>query len=170
MHCIGCGTPTDHSASRTIPVSKFKEFVRRRCSPSRFHYKVVAELPEAGDAKICLHCVSWRKRCARGGHRHGSYTPMDSVLLYVLEPGAVPMQDHRYSTRCHTKRKKILKVEKTTGASSASCASYRTRTICLQGWSLRPPGASWAQLAQTRVRARSSRAGGRKMGTLPSSA
>ncbi len=106
MHCIGCGTPTDHSASRTIPVSKFKEFVRRRCSPSRFHYKVVAELPEAGDAKICLHCVSWRKRCARGGHRHGSYTPMDSVLLYVLEPGAVPMQDHRYSTRCHTKRKK----------------------------------------------------------------
>ena len=83
-----------------MPVSKFKEFVLRRCSPSKFHYRVVADMHEKGDARICKGCVSWRRRCARGGNRHGSYTPVDSVLLYVLEPGAVPTPDRRRVAAC----------------------------------------------------------------------
>ena len=94
-HCVGCGGLTDHTMSRMIPVARFKEFVHTRCAPSQFHYSAVLAMPEEDSARICTHCVNWRRRCARGGKRHGSFTPMDSVLLFVMEPGTVPVPDRR---------------------------------------------------------------------------
>jgi len=133
LYCIGCGSSTDHTKSRMMPTNKFKEFVRRWCSPSRFHYRVIMEMPCEGDARICKGCVSWRRRCARGGSRHGRYTPMDSVLLYVLEPGAVPTPDRRLvGTLTVFLNTKVFTNLFDTEASSASFPSCKMNTTYSQ--------------------------------------
>ena len=94
---MGCGAPFTHdNHPREVQAQQFKEFIQRWCIPSRFHYTAITSLPDNDSSlDICLNCVNWRRRCVRGGHKRGNYTPVDSVLLFALEPGAIAVPDRR---------------------------------------------------------------------------
>jgi hypothetical protein len=82
--------------------------VRPRCVRTGFHYAAVLAIPAAERRPLCLNCINWRRRdrrdrrfygVASGLSRRATYTPLDSVIMYALQPGHTPEPDHRCLAR-----------------------------------------------------------------------
>ena len=106
--CILCGGSVPSPRGRFMSMLELQEFVSYRCIPTHFHYAAVAQLPSDGDASLCVSCVNWHRRSKKGRRFYVTdrgektrrvFTPFDSVLMHVLEPGHNPEPDHRCFAR-----------------------------------------------------------------------
>ena len=104
-HCILCGCPcTAQQVCRVADTDAVQKNVALRCAPTSFHYQAVLKLPSNTRCILCIHCINWRRRSQRftrgrsplGCPRRSCFTPLDSILLHALAPGAYSDPD----TRC----------------------------------------------------------------------
>jgi hypothetical protein len=104
-----CGSPCDAARCRYASIAEIHDLLRPRCVRTRFHYAAVMALPPDGRRPLCLPCINWRRRSRRdrrfyhhssSGGAHGimrrvTYTPLDSILMFALQPGHTPEPDYR---------------------------------------------------------------------------
>lgn len=102
--CLMCGAPCPAEECRYAGVGAVQDLIRPRCARTSFHYAAVMALPRDARRALCLPCVNWRRRSRRdrryyspgaGMARRVTYTPLDSVLMFALQPGHTPEPDHR---------------------------------------------------------------------------
>ena len=102
--CLMCGAPCEAADCRYTTVGDVQGFLRARCARTSFHYAAVMGLPGEGRGGLCPHCVNWRRRSRRdrryypsgaGGGRRVTYTPLDGILMFTLQPGHTPEPDYR---------------------------------------------------------------------------
>ena len=102
--CLMCGSPCDAARCRYAGVAEIHDLLRPRCVKTRFHYAAVMALPPEGRRPLCLPCINWRRRSRRdrryyysgaGVMRRVTYTPLDSILMFALQPGHTPEPDYR---------------------------------------------------------------------------
>ncbi len=99
-----CGAPCDAARCRYASVADIHALLRPRCVRTSFHYAAVMALPPEGRRPLCLPCINWRRRSRRdrryymldaGFMRRVTYTPLDSILMFALQPGHTPEPDYR---------------------------------------------------------------------------
>jgi hypothetical protein len=103
MTCIFCGG-CDRMQKRGYPLKDIQDFMNEYAKPSQFHYESIMKLD---NSKVmyqqCLFCANWKRQVIRHKtcrtSRTVTYTPIDHMILYTMEPGAVQEPDHRCISR-----------------------------------------------------------------------
>ena len=104
--CVMCGSPCDPGRCRYASVGEIHALLRPRCIKTQFHYAAVMALPKEERRPLCFPCINWRRRsrrdrryCSGGAAHRVTYTPLDSILMFALQPGHTPEPDYRCLSR-----------------------------------------------------------------------
>ena len=92
--CILCGSSALTSEKHYILHSRLLHALDTSIEPTKLHYTMLRELPPQERHLICRHCSNWL-RYLRHKSVKKQYTPLDTVLMFALEPGSVPEPDRR---------------------------------------------------------------------------
>jgi hypothetical protein len=110
--CCLCGGKLPPGVKRRFQsLAENSAFIRARCRPSPFLYRVLVtdptqQQPEQQQQQqqqhgICIPCVNWKRRVATTGLKR-TRQPMlqlDQLVCFLLRPGPFPEPDHRCMER-----------------------------------------------------------------------
>ena len=99
--CMLCGVRCSHPDSfRIVDAQEIQQLLKKKCTPTAFHYAAALSHPASERRALCISCVSWKRRVSQGSAwrdrlRVKPLTPLDSVLMFCLAPGQFPEPDRR---------------------------------------------------------------------------
>ena len=103
--CLFCGTEISFSRRdrcafnrRRRTLMSVRLFVGLRCRPTPYFHRCLSQLNGKGRVLLCIPCVNWQRRAARG-REPKPLLLLDQLILYMLEPGRVPLPDQRCALR-----------------------------------------------------------------------
>ena len=100
--CALCGVDLWSAKRRYQVFDDLKAFVGRRCQRTPFVYEALTRLSGSHRQCMCIPCVNWKRRVGcRGGLKRCArpLLQLDQLILYMMQPGAVPEPDSRCTER-----------------------------------------------------------------------
>jgi len=101
-YCTLCGTRLTGPRRRFCNQPELRDFVSGRCRSTPFVYSNILSVPaEDRRMSVCIPCVNWKRRAETSGFKRQRkpLLQLDSLILYILQPGRVQEPDHRCMDR-----------------------------------------------------------------------
>ena len=96
--CCLCGISVEGPRKRFCNSETFPAFIRDKCMRTPFvHALLTSGADPSRRYTVCIPCVNWKRRVETSGLKRyrKPYLQLDSLILYLLQPGIRPEPDHR---------------------------------------------------------------------------
>lgn len=107
--CLFCGDDVPTGRGRMHGLEDMQSFLHQYIKPTNFHCQALLQLnfqKSASDhCKLCIFCSNWKRHVistSQPTNKKTEFTPLDHLIMYTLEPGAVQEPDHRCLKRLIT--------------------------------------------------------------------
>jgi hypothetical protein len=100
--CLLCGDQVTAGKGRIHSLEDIQTFVHKCIQPTEYHFRTLLNLGskelQSEHVKLCLFCSNWKRHTAatyKPHKKNKEFTPLDHLIMYTYEPGAVQEPDHR---------------------------------------------------------------------------